>query len=358
MARKSSGAWFRKGTDSWYATVEGKKISLGVKGEENSKDAEKAWHRVMADGVEARDTRKPEPKPVTEPKPVAETTPKEDGKTVQGLVDEFLANAEMRLKEGTVSRYRFDLKVLAKAHGKLSAERLTGQMLTKWISGLKVSNTSRAIALRSVSACFGWAVKNDMLLLNPVKKAERPRANSRSAEAVISEADHKRLMEKATKQFRLVLRVLWETGCRPGEVGRITVENFNPENGVAVIHEHKTDHTGRPRVICFPADLCEEMKGLVEKVKAGALFKSKSGKAWSGRSITEAMKNLKKKTGQKTIAYGYRHSFATTALSNGVPDSHVAALLGHSSTAMLHKHYSHLTSQSKVLLESLARVRK
>jgi integrase len=41
-------------------------------------------------------------------------------------------------------------------------------------------------------------------------------------------------------------------------------------------------------------------------------------------------------------AYGFRHSFATDALSNGVPEAHVAALLGHSSTTMLHRHYSHV----------------
>jgi len=58
------------------------------------------------------------------------------------------------------------------------------------------------------------------------------------------------------------------------------------------------------------------------------------------------------------IAYGLRHSFATTALVNGVPDALVAELLGHSGTTMLHKHYSHLTAQSQALREALNRVRQ
>ena len=57
------------------------------------------------------------------------------------------------------------------------------------------------------------------------------------------------------------------------------------------------------------------------------------------------------------IAYGYRHSFATTALANGVPDAQVAALLGHASTTILHQHYSHLTSQAQALRDALAKVR-
>jgi integrase len=66
---------------------------------------------------------------------------------------------------------------------------------------------------------------------------------------------------------------------------------------------------------------------------------------------------LCEKAGLKAIAYGYRHGFATDALANGVPDAQVAELLGHSGTAMLHKHYSHLTARSQVLREALGKVR-
>ena len=58
-----------------------------------------------------------------------------------------------------------------------------------------------------------------------------------------------------------------------------------------------------------------------------------------------------------TVAYGYRHTFATDALVDGVPDAQVAALLGHASTAMLHRHYRHLTSQAQTLKDALGRVR-
>jgi hypothetical protein len=56
-------------------------------------------------------------------------------------------------------------------------------------------------------------------------------------------------------------------------------------------------------------------------------------------------------------ARGNRHAFATDALANGVPDVQVAELLGHSGTAMLHRHYAHLGARAKALRESLGRVR-
>jgi integrase len=59
----------------------------------------------------------------------------------------------------------------------------------------------------------------------------------------------------------------------------------------------------------------------------------------------------------RIIAYGFRHGLATDALSRGVADAVVAELLGHSGTAMLHKHYAHLTARSQALREALGRVR-
>ena len=70
------------------------------------------------------------------------------------------------------------------------------------------------------------------------------------------------------------------------------------------------------------------------------------------------MQDLKERTGVRAMAYGYRHTFATEALASGVSDAQVAALLGHSSTATLHKHYSHLTSQATAMREALSRVRR
>ena len=43
--------------------------------------------------------------------------------------------------------------------------------------------------------------------------------------------------------------------------------------------------------------------------------------------------------------------------ANGVPEAHVAELLGHSGTAMLHRHYSHLGTKAAALRSALGKVR-
>jgi integrase len=137
----------------------------------------------------------------------------------------------------------------------------------------------------------------------------------------------------------------------------MSAENFNAEAGCVVLHEHKTDGTGKPRIIFLNTEVCELLKEQTKLFPTGALLRSNKGKAWTQRNITQAMRRLKRKAKVNAIAYGYRHSFATDALANGVPDATVAALLGHSSTAMLHKHYSHLTARADVLRKAASMVR-
>ena len=341
MSRAASGAWFRVSKNAWYATVHGRQTSLGIRGNGKGKEAEaaRAWHRLMVLG--------PTPKPL----------PKPDKVTVDDVIESFLSDARTRLKPTTVRIYGEYLRRFRSSYGTKAVCQVDPAMIRRWMLGTGTTGTTHGIALRSLSACLGWATMNGMLTENPCKKVMKPKSRSRSTEAVITEADHARLLEAASPEFALVLTVLHATGCRPGEAASMTAENFDPANGVVRLEIHKSDRSGKPRLIFLPPTVVELLKTQVERFRTGALLRSNKGVPWKGRSITQAMMRLCRKVGLKHFAYGYRHSFATRLLSRGgVPDAHVAALLGHSSTAMLHKHYSHLTSQADVLRGSLGKL--
>ena len=334
MGRTASKPWFRVSKNGWYATIHGKKTSLGIRGIDREKEAIQAWHRLMT----------------SEPKSVVLTL------TVTELIAAFLSDAESRLRASTVALYRADLESFAASMGRSDSASVSPQKLSLWLSKCQVSATTKAIRLRSVSACFGWAERNELIERNPCKRVTKPKSRSRSTEAVISELNHGRLIEAASPEFRVVLTVLHDTGCRPGEAASMTAENFDPANGVVRLETHKSDRSGKARLIFLPINVVELLKTQVERYRTGSLLRSRNGHPWNARSITQAMMRLCKSVEVKGIAYGYRHSFATRALSKGIPDAHVAALLGHSSTAMLHKHYSHLTSQADVLRGSLGKL--
>jgi hypothetical protein len=62
---------------------------------------------------------------------------------------------------------------------------------------------------------------------------------------------------------------------------------------------------------------------------------------------------ISEKVRHRVTSYMYRHTFATRALSAGESDTVVAGILGHANTAMIHKHYSHISEQGRRLKEAV-----
>lgn len=336
---KPSKPWFRESKQTWYCTLDGRKCSLGVKGRENEAEAVKSWHKVMSGLQEAKAKPKPEP-------------------SVAEVLTAFLADVEGRgVKPNTIRAYRYFLLPFSEKHGKVKASALTTTVAERYARKPEWSDTSRNDFLGAIATAFKWAERARVITTTPLAGLKRPPKQSRGAEAVIGPDDHERLLAAARKPFKPFLRLLHLTGARPGEVAAITAENFDADNAVVRLKEHKTAYKGKSRTIY----LCAEAVALLLEQKSlygsGVLLRNSLGKPWRGGSIVDAMAATRKRAGVKGTAYGYRHAFATDALANGVPDAHVAELLGHSGTTMLHKHYSHLGAKADTMREAVGKVR-
>jgi integrase/recombinase XerC len=333
--------WFRASKNAWYVNLEGKQVSLAVKGQENKAEAVKAWHRLMSEA--------PKQEPKQEPRV-----------SVGEVVDGFLADCESRkVKPTTLRVYRYQLLPFVEQFGKVKAEALTCQQAERYARQQEQwSDSSKNAFLGALVTAFRWAERSRLIERMPLQALRRPPKASRGADAVISEEEHERLYNASTTAFKPFLQLLWLTGARPGEIASITAENFDEPNGMVRLKEHKTAHKGKNRTIFLCAEAVALLKDLREKQGEGVLLRNGKGNAWTGNAVVKAMILTRQRAGLiQSIAYGYRHGFATTALANGIPDAQVSALLGHSGTAMLHKHYSHLTGQSQVLREALNKVR-
>src|SRR5690606_35712005 len=88
---------------------------------------------------------------------------------------------------------------------------------------------------------------------------------------------------------------------------------------------------------------------------AGRLFLNSRGKPWTSNAIRCQMRFLRDKLDLPSgvCAYAFRHTFTTDALESGIDTSTVAALLGHTSTAMIDRHYGHLDQRSHHLKQSM-----
>jgi integrase len=354
MARHIEGPWYRSSKGTWYATLNGKSVSLGVKGEENRQEATKAWHKLMAG-----DSSPPPPKekltPEPAPQPVSE---KRTDATVKEVVDAFLAAKKGTIKSQTHYVYGCLLKHVTDAFGTLTAKSLTADAFGKWLHALLLSVSSKAGVAGATMTAFKWAGSAGLIPTDPLKAFRKPAKASRGAKAVVTAETHAKLIEAAHPALRLLLTLLHETGARPSELTRLTAADVDLANGVAMLTEHKTvHHTGKPRLIVLSPTAVELLTVQVKAHPEGPLLRNGKGTPWKKDAIVLAMRRASETAGVKVTAYHLRHTFATQALTKGVPDATVAALLGHSGTAMLHKHYSHLTSQTQVMREALTRVR-
>jgi integrase len=153
--------------------------------------------------------------------------------------------------------------------------------------------------------------------------------------------------------------MLWLTGARPGEIAGLTAADLDLTKGVALLTNHKTAHLGKVRVLFLCPEAVAILRKLVVSRPTGLLLPGHEGatEKMTPQVIDKRIQRICRKAGVKCFAYQYRHTFATDALSNGVPDAQVAELLGHSGTTMLQRHYAHLGAKARVLREALGRVR-
>lgn len=347
MGRHVEGPWFRAEKNTWYVTEGGKMVSLGVRG---AKSRAAAWAAYLA---RSGGVHPPAP-------PVATATPPPYGPTIGQLVDHFLTAAAARLKPGTIRIYALDLRGFARWNkmGERGPNEVRPSDVQAWAAQLKVADTTKAMSIRSVGAFFGWLVKDGVLDANPVGRVVKPKSRKRGADEVVTAAEHAKLLAAASPLFAAVLRFLWATGCRPGEVSQVTAAAFDEATRTVRVASHKTDRTGHARILFLDEETAALVADLCRRHPQGAAFRTYKGTVWTGRAITEAMKNTARKAGVRRIAYGYRHAFGTEALAAGIPDAQVAAMMGHSTTATLHAHYSHVTAKARQLSEAAEELRK
>ena len=256
---KQSKPWFREGKGAWYATVQGRQTSLGVKGLDNDGEAVKAWHRLMADG----------------PKPPAATV---KAATVKQVIDGFLAGAETL----TVAE--------AEAYARKS----------EW------SMTYRSNFLASLVSAYRWAERGQVIDRNVLRHLRKPPKASRGAKAIISADDHARLVAYASPLFRPFLRLLFLTGARPGEIAGLKAEEVDLAQGVAVLTHHKTAHLGKSRTVYLCPEAVAVLRERIAVHPQGLLFPGElKGERLSAQAIGRRLFRLCEKAGVKShIAYG------------------------------------------------------
>ncbi|CAN5464688.1 tyrosine-type recombinase/integrase [soil metagenome] len=268
------------------------------------------------------------------------------GLVVSEVVSRFLSHVEEVGKPNTIRTYRRFLVPFAKRFANVPANALTSSQVEAYAKRPTWSDTTRSHTLKTIQTALRFAGVTLTL--------KTPRKSSRGIEAVVSEDDVNAIVDASRGDFGFFYRFLSLTGCRPAEAMSLRFDHVQVTQGVAILSEHKTaQKTGKKRLIFLSDDALAIVERQRLRYASGHVFQTSTRKAFTLNNACNILWRINKRIGTKATLYGMRHTFATRLLAEGVPDAHVAALLGHASTAMLHKHYAHVTAHAGVLREAL-----
>jgi integrase len=257
--------------------------------------------------------------------------------------------------------------------GSIELEKLTSARIRDWLTKLsaapKLLRTARGAAhrkTRKVEASDVDAVRARRATANRVLTILKAALNHsfgeghvasdeawrkvkpfREADAPVvrflSAAECKRLVNGCEEDFRKLVQAALLTGCRYGELTRMTAADFNTAAGAVTVRLSKS---GKPRHVT----LTDEGRALFTALTAGdkprtAIFQRSDGDIWKAshqqRPLIAASKRAK--IDPPATFHILRHTYASTLAMRGTPMGVIAAQLGHADTRMTERHYAHLS---------------
>lgn len=372
--------FFRASRALWYVQLEGRQLNLGPDRDE----AFRRYHELMARRREA-------------PVPIR-------GESVVAILDAFLGWCSKHRAHRSYLWYRDYLQSFVSSipDGLVIAE-LKPIHVQRWVDAQPGWKTGKRGAIVAVQRACNWAAKMGLIAENPVRHIEKPRAGRR--DVVISSDEYAWMLSRVKDvEFRDLLAVCWETGCRPQEILAVEYRHVDIANRRWIFPPEEAKGRRLHRVVYLSERAVEITQRLMSRWPTGPLFRNTSGRPWHpfalncrfgrlrlmhgrarlrelgllppaikrltaseradptiraehDRALAERraeLNRLAKEYGRKWCLYHFRHSFATRLLEAGKDALTVSALLGHTDGAMLAKVYSHLAKNGDYLREALS----
>ncbi len=311
MSRESK-PYFRKATQRWVCTIDGKRITLGP----DKKAAHDKFHELMLNRNQVAS----------------------ELSTVYDLSQVYLDWCEQNRKRGTyLNQKRYLASFINSIGRRLKIGALKTHHITKWLESFDCTSTSKNDAVSIAQRMFNWAIEQQYISVSPIPKIVKPKRMRR--EVVYTPDQWKAIQKHATGSLPDFLNFLWLTGCRPKEARTVTANHVHDDLVIFAPDESKGETDAR--VIYLIPEAKAILKKQLKQNSTGTLFRNSRGVPWTKDAIKCRLTRISTKVGFRVIAYGARHSFATNALIRAVDTVSLSHLMGHKSTRMINN-YAHL----------------
>jgi integrase len=291
-------------------------------------------------------------------------------RTVADALRDYVAFLEHEGRDTRDTRHRID-GFIAPELGSLEIAKLTAERLRSWLSALAAKPPRRRTAegkaqqhgtldrtdaeavrrrrstanriFTTLRAALNFGFKEGKIASDIAWRRVKPFKSVDGARLrFLTVAESQRLINAADPQFRPMVEAALCTGCRYSELGRLQVQDFDPDAGTLAIRKSKS---GKPRVTY----LTDEGTQLFKQLAAGRTGKSllmtrANGEPWGQSNQHLHMKAAceRAKIAPAVSFHQLRHTFASLLVKSGAPMKVVAEALGHANTTITERHYAHL----------------
>jgi integrase len=258
------------------------------------------------------------------------------------------------------------INVLQPYFGKYDLDRITVSLIEKWLIHLKekdYANISVNHHLSTLKVIFNEAFRRGDIGVNPVLVV-RPLADDCKEKGIFTKDEVKKLFGKncletvwgGNEMYYLYNLTASQTGMRIGEIQALQKEDIHPDH-IDVKHSWdriygiKGTKTNKPRFVPITAELYQGLSKLAStQTEGNFLFSGCGGKTPIDHSIVykwfrRALDNIgvpEKMRNERNISFhSWRHYVNSQLRTNGVPDSIVQSITGHSDLKMT-EHYTHV----------------
>lgn len=235
---------------------------------------------------------------------------------------------EQERSTATIQKYTHDLSALLEylQGGALTKTLLIGRKESLAADHAPATVNSMLVAVNSFLRFMGWHALTVRLL-----KIQRPLFREEQRE--LSKAEYARLVDAAQRagdeRLALILQTICATGIRVSELRFISAE-------AVCSGRAEVCNKGKRRTVFLPDRLRRLLKAYLKKQKitAGAVFVTRTGRPLDRSNIWRAMKALCESAGvepSKVFPHNLRHLFAKAYYALEKDLARLADILGHSS---------------------------
>jgi integrase/recombinase XerD len=301
------------------------------------------------------------------------------------LVDDYLANCRMRGLSLKTIRDRYEWALVSiflpwcADQGIERPDQLTSRLLTRFAGHLQQYGGRRGqlsphtvdTYVSTVNYFLAWARKEGEAI-DERAKAPTPKL-PRAMLEVLTPGEIQKMTDAATNdRDRLILQILWETGCRGSELLGLRLGDVDERERRYVLRVKGPSFGGgakgdRSREVPIPRAFRNLRRyiarGRPADVQTDIIFLGRRRDYRTGTfepltlsGLEQLIRNLAREAGieRRIWLHLVRHSAITHMLQQGMNPLLVAKLVGHSSLEMINRVYSHLDNRD--LYEALLKL--